>query len=242
MRLRLPAIALLTFVAAITFGQEEFEVSEATKRYLAAREKWTEPSYGLAKVKSLIKGLKRDVDENRILKKSLYDKLTFGEKFTFTCLHAEEYSQNCDAMPPIKDEEKLILSHFPDAFSEAMWSQRQVSFLTDNRDRVIQLLRETINKKREIGLNLKRVIYQISAIELVPDILRNLSWNPWDMDCYSLITGMLNERAYAPFKSSAMGKEMYGEESNYRTWISATPQAKATIVSFAKSYYHQFGG
>ncbi len=80
------------------------------------------------------------------------EELSFREKFTYHMIHAESYSQNCDAMPPIQNEQKKIFAYLPDAFDEYDWSDRQTAFLQKNRDSIIALITESMTRSKRIGV------------------------------------------------------------------------------------------
>src|SRR5882757_401680 len=105
--------------------------SKESEAYHTYRGKVTTPPYGLQKVNELIKHIKSKADEQNdgsieALSATAYASLSLREKFTYNMTHAESYSQNCDAMPPIQDEQKKIFGQLPDLFGEGSWSDRQL--------------------------------------------------------------------------------------------------------------------
>src|SRR6185369_10495733 len=107
------------------------EASPESQAYNEYRLYTATPPYGLQKIYGLIKKIKADEDGNEALAAKTYNSLSFREKITYNMIHPEEYSQNCDAMPPIQDEQKKIFAQLPDAFGEIDWSDRQRKFFID---------------------------------------------------------------------------------------------------------------
>ena len=235
------ASVLLLTILSVGFSQAQTDdgLSPATQRYFAFRRSITEPKYGLAKVKALIKKIKRDSDDNYKISEKDFKKLTIKEKFTYVMLHAEDFSQNCDAMPPVPNEEKLIVSHPPDAFDEMSWSERQTAFLTDNRSTVLQLLRAEFKSRTHIGLNLKKCVLQINGTELVPELLASFQADKRDHDLLAVLMVLMVSNKYSPFVSSEIGKTLYGENSNYRTTIEASESNVKYILTSAADFYHK---
>src|SRR5438105_9086188 len=104
------------------------EASKESQAYHAYRLKISEPSYNLVKIKSIVKKIKADENEDEKLNQNTYLGFSLSEKFTYHMIHGESYSQNCDAMSPVQDEQKKIFAQLPDAFDEWAWSERQTKF------------------------------------------------------------------------------------------------------------------
>lgn len=212
--------------------------SSASLKYREYRHQETAPSYGLAKVRSLIKSIKTDKDDNRVLPVAQYSKLTLPEKFTYTMLHGEDFSQNCDVMPPIADEEKKVFSYIPGPFyDEATWSQRQRDFLHDNRSKVIDLLRETMLVKKRIGVNLKAAVLELNAWELIPDMVKVYKIQNKDHDILTLMMLLMKEGNYKPFMESTTYKKFYGDDSNYQAFVMANSANQKLTIDRAMGYY-----
>ena len=167
-----------------------------------------------------------------------YNKLTFEEKFTYAMIHGEDEAQNCDAMPTFKDEEKKIFGYIPDAFSdETGWSERQRDFLTKNRTRIISLIRATIKTRNRVGVNLKNAITQLSAYELIPDLVAYYNQKKVDNDVITVMMFMMKEDKFEPFLKSQTYEKLYGEHSNYRGSIEANSANKALEIERAMAFY-----
>lgn len=241
MRLTLTALLLSATVAFAHAQDEDFpKPSAASQKYSEYRHRETAPLYALAKVRAMIKKLKPDQDDNRTLSAKQFAALSTQEKFSYTMLHGEEFSQNCDAMPPIVDEQKKVFAYPPGPFGdEAVWSEQQRNFLTKNRTQVIGMLRETIKARKDAGSNLKMAIAFLHAKELIPDLVSLYKRDKKDHDILSTMMILMNDGNYAPFQKSQVGQKLFGENASYMAYVDATPALQNQIVSqalaFAKS-------
>lgn len=231
----------LIFLACVgsAFAQEETSnPSKATLKYREYRQSSTTPTYGLAKVKALIKKIKPDSDDNRHLNQKDYDKLTVEERFTYTMLHGEDATQNCDAMPLFKDEEKKIFVYIPGSFGdEQTWSERQRAFLKNNRTKVISLLRSTMSAKEHAGVNIKAAILELDAVELIPDLAKLYNAKHYDQDILTVLMLLMREGKFEPFLKSQSYEKLYGENSNYRGYIAANKDNQKLVIDRAMAYY-----
>ncbi|MBS1724530.1 MAG: hypothetical protein JSS66_16430 [Armatimonadetes bacterium] len=235
------ALSLLsvTCIAAITVAQEEFpKASQKSQAYRRFREQSTEPSYGLSKVKALVRKLKPNEEDDRILPVKTYNALSVEERFTYTMIHAEQFSQNCSVMPPLVDEEKKIFAYPVGAFGdEGVWSDRQLAFLKNNRTKVVALLRNTIQKKGRVGVNLKLAIVTTNAIELIPDLERIYTKDRKDQDILTVLMLLMKEGKYGPFLNSASYKKLYGEDANWQAYLDASVANQKLILARASDFY-----
>lgn len=239
MKKLIPFLVLLA-LASLSVAQENWpKQSAASKKYHDFRVTITEPTFGLAKVKKLIKSIKVDQDDNRILPASVYNSLSFEEKFTFNCIHGEYMDQNCDASPPIIDEEKKLFAYPPAAFDyESTWSERQISFFQDNRKAVIGLLRSTLKTKKSFGPNLKQIVYNIKGYELIPDLIAYYKTTRYDHDVLALFNLMMNDDLYMEFVTSPVWKALYSDENNYYSFMNATTANQNMILNMATRFYN----
>ena len=198
---------LLVLVAVPNLFAQDDQIphlSLASRHYREYRETISEPVFGLAKVKVQIKKIKKDKDDNFRMAEQAYNALSLEEKFTFTMIHGEDSSQNCDAMMGVVDEEKKIFGYIPDAFSnEITWSDRQREFLTNNRSKVVSLLRSTMKTRQRVGVNLKSAIMEIKGYELIPDLISVYSIKQKDHDILSVLMLLMKEGKYPEFLKSA---------------------------------------
>ncbi len=238
------AVAVATLASPL-FAQEEGykPPSQASIKYHEFRYKITEPSYGLSKVKALIKKIKPsgsmdDGEGQQKLDDKAYNALSVEEKFTYTMIHGEVWTQNCDAMMGIIDEEKKAFAYFPSPFGgEELWSERQKQFLVKNRSKVIPLIRSTMTKNHHVGSNLKAAIMEINAYELIPDLVKIYNRDKKDHDILTLFFQLMKENSYKPFMESATYKKLYGPEANYESFIVANAANQKLTIDRATEFY-----
>lgn len=235
------ALFFATLSTTTSFAlQGEPHVSEATKQYREYRYQYTEPAYGLKKVKALIKGIKpnpKDEDDIK-LTDAAFNRLTTAEKFTYCMLHGEIQSQNCDGMPWIVGEEKKIFAQMPGFFNdEQMWSPRQISFLKNRRSQVIGLLRSTIRQKGRVGANFKETITTIHATELIPDLVKVYNKDHKDQDILTVFAILMKDGNYQPFMKSASYTKLYGKDANYQSFIDANVPNQKLMIARVTDFY-----
>ncbi|MBX3117576.1 MAG: hypothetical protein KF784_00805 [Fimbriimonadaceae bacterium] len=231
-------------IASQLLAQDEDmpKASAASRKYHEYRGQITEPSYGLAKVKALIKKIKpKNVEDDMgdlSLPDKTFDALTVEEKFTYTMLHGEIWSQVCDVSFAMQGEEKMIFAYFPSMFGgEQLWSPRQREFLKKNRTKVISLVKETMTSKKRIGVNLKEAIVEVNAYELIPDIIAMYNRDKKDHDILTLLFLLMKEGNYKPFIESAAHAKLYSEDARYDAYLTANAQNQKLTLDRATAYY-----
>ncbi|RYG23610.1 hypothetical protein EON82_13520 [bacterium] len=232
--------SVVLFVPDSPLQEGQVKVSPATSRYHELRFKSTEPSFGLAKVKGLIKQIKpkKIDDESAVLATTAWNRLSTAEKFTYCMLHGELSTQNCDAMPWVVDEENKVFAYPPPFLGgELMWSDRQKAFLKSHRGEVVRLLRSTIRSKGEVGVNLKVATYEINADELIPDLISVYRKGRKDQDILTLLMLLMKDGKYKPFLSSTTYRKLYGENASYQSYIVANEANQKLMFDRAMGYY-----
>jgi hypothetical protein len=207
----------ILFISISAFCQDEEmkEASKESKAYHTYRLQITEPPYGLKKIKAQISLIKIDDYEIEKIDSKFYESLSFREKFTYHMIHGERFSQNCDALPPIQEEQKKIFAHLPNPFIEHAWNTSQTGFLKKNRDSVIILMKENISKTNRIGLNFKNTITDINAKEMIPFLISTYLVTKKDHDILSVLMLLMKDNTYPPFLSSASFKKLYSHDNNW---------------------------
>lgn len=201
------------------------------------------PPYGLEKVKKLMKKMVNvpDKDEMDVGTSSLsakdYASLSLREKFTYTMIHGESYSQACDVFLAEEGEENRIYKYLPDFFDDENWSDRQVKFLRTNRDSVMAYIRESVTRSRRFGLNYKTAILEINGVEFIPFIIDFYKQQRKDHDLLTLLNLLMKENKYAPFISSATYKKLYEGENNYESHLQYNVANEGLIFSRAMDLY-----
>ena len=235
-------LLLSFFISTALFAQDDSTWKEASKEsqaYHQYRQHLTYPSYGYDKINQLIKKqVVTDSDDNLVMKDKTYTTLSLREKFTYTMLHGEAFNQNCDAMPPIQDEQTKIFGYLPDAFNEFTWSDRQNQFLTDNRDSVMAWIKESVSKTNRIGINYKLALEQINAKEMIPFLVSVYNKQRKDYDILTLLMLLMKDGNYSAFAGTATYKKLYGDNSNYQDFILANKANQDLIIKRATDYYN----
>jgi len=164
--------------------------------------------------------------------------LSLREKFTFCMIHGETFSQNCDAMPPIQDEDKKIFAYLPDALGEYSHSERQRNFLKVNADSVVALIKESITRTGYVGLNYKHTIVELNAVSLIPHLLDLYNKTKKDRDILTVFNLLMRLNDYAKFMESASNKKMYeADESNYNAFINYNEANETLIIQRVSEFY-----
>ena len=140
-----------------------------------------------------------DSESNLMIKEAVYNSFSPREKFTYNMLHGEWFSQNCEAMPPIQDEQTKIFSYLPDVFDEFSWSDRQLEFFKANKDSVMEWIMTSASKNNRVGINYKHVILEINATGMIPFLIKTYSVTKKDHDILTLLMLLMKENNYEPF-------------------------------------------
>lgn len=216
------------------------EISTANPSYSALRVKLTVPPYGIVRIQELIKKIKSDEEENKAISHKDYDALPLREKFTYNMIHAEAYSQNCDYMPPAKNEQQKIFAYLPDAFGEYAWSERQTKFLSGNRDSVIEFMKESMGRTKRAGVNFKQAMLEINAKEMIPDIIATYRANTKvkDLDMLTVLMNLMKDNEYEPFLLSGSYKKLYAEETSYQSFLNDSKGNEDLIIKRATDFYN----
>jgi hypothetical protein len=213
------------------------EASPESQAYHQYRIKETTPPYGLSKVKALVTQIRSTDDEDLKLNNKEYEALTLREKFTYHMIHAESFSQNCDAMPPIQDEQKKIFGYIPDAFDEYSWSQRQINFMKKNKDSVLALIKESISRSKRVGANYKQAIIEMNAREMIPFLVKTYDTDKKDHDILTVFMLLMKNNNYKPFITSASFKKLYGEEAGYQAYLDFNKANEELIIKRVNEFY-----
>ncbi|WP_182954879.1 hypothetical protein [Pedobacter gandavensis] len=236
-------LAFGIFTTVPVFAQEGWvEASPASQAYHANRFKNTTPPYGLVKVKAMIAGIKATGGDSdiyfRVLSPKNYQSLSLPEKFTYHMIHPEVSSQNCDVPTPILEENLKIFGTLPDTFDEANWSERQLNFLISNRDSVLALISESVNRSKKVGLNYKTAIEHINGWEIIPLLIKTYKIDHKDHDILTVLIQLMKKNDYQPFMTSASYVKLYGNNSTYTSFINHNQANEDLIISRAEAFYN----
>ena len=238
-------ILLMSLTSFIAGAQEDGEYKEASKTSKAYREYRlyeSVPPYGLKKVQGLISKIVSEDKEmedggTAALDTKTYNTLSFREKFTYHMIHGETYSQICDVFPPLQDEEKKIFGYLPDILREDTWSENQKVFFKNNKDSVMALIKECVIKSNRVGVNFKRAIIEMNAVEMIPFLISTYNKQKKDGDILTLLNLLMLENKYDPFLKSATHNKLYTEEHNYTAFITFNKANEELIIKRANEFY-----
>lgn len=230
-------LAITASLFAFSTAQEEPMGGPVSQAYREFREKIVEPPYSITAVKQAIAKLKRDRDDNLKMDPARFNRMSIEQRFTYSMIHGETFSQNCDAMPPFVDEEKKIFSFFPGPFGEEAWSEQQLSFLHKNRTRVLALIKSTMNIRHRLGANMKAAIVELKGKEMIPSVIALYKQDHKDHDILTLLMILMKDGKYKPFTSSQSFTKLYGENASYKAFLMANKANQDLIISRAMGYY-----
>ena len=235
-------LSILTACAAFAQNEEYKDPSKESEAYHNYRMYESTPPYGLSKVKKLISQIKERETESGDFEVALDNKtfkaLSLREKFTYTMIHAESFSQVCDAYPPAQEEQTKIFGYLPDFLEEQNWSERQIKFLKDNRDSVMALIKESSTRSKRMGVNYKRAILEINGVEMIRFLVKFYNEKKKDGDVLTLMLILMKENNYEPFLSSTTYKKLYGEEYNFTAFIVYNKANEELIIKRATEFYN----
>ncbi|RPE09699.1 hypothetical protein EGT74_22255 [Chitinophaga lutea] len=212
--------------------------SKESQAYAEYRSKITVPPYGLAKVKKLIAGIQApDEDVPAKPADKDYMALSLREKFTYHMIHAEIFSQNCDVQPPVQDEHKKIFGTLPDAFDEQSWSERQLNFLTSNRDSVMAIIKESVTRSKRMGVNYKHAVVEVNGKEMIPFLIDIYNTDKKDHDILTVLLLLMRKNEYQPFMASSSYRKLYGDNADFKAYIDFNTANEALIIERATNFY-----
>ncbi len=212
--------------------------SKESQAYSLYRDYIVEPTFSLAKVKAAIKKIKANDEGEEKVTKKVWDAFTNKEKFTYSMIHPEAFSQNCDAPPPIEDEHKKLFPNLPDANFEADLSDRQIAFLKKNKDSVLSWIKQFSNTKKRVGLNFKEVIVMLKDKSIIPFLTEIYLKNRKDHDILTVLLLLMKEAKYSPFIKSQMHEKLYGPEATWIAFIMANKANQDLIIKRATDFYN----
>lgn len=236
---------LFRFIILFLFSISASFAQDLDYTYYNQRIRMTIPPYGLNKVQRLIKDVTYkpfDYGDAGIsaITTQQYKGLSFPEKFTYTMIYPEVYSQNCDVYIPYKDEEKKIFAQLPSWGNESYWSERQLDFLREERDSVMELIKESTLRSKKMGVNYKEAIVVINGWEMIPFIIEYFKSNPKDKDALTVLFLLMKKGEYLDFMKSSSYHKLYGNEKNhYEGSIDYNAANEKLIFERAMGYYKE---
>jgi hypothetical protein len=224
----------------------EEDLRVATQSTLAGRqENVCIPPFGLSQVLAAIRRMHEvdtpegDAQYSIALSDSDWLALSLDEKFTYNMIHAETWSQMCDALPTHKHEGQRIYSHIPNYFGEYDWSDRQLKFFKENLDTTEQLMKTVIGQQNKIGMNFLDIIVYTNAVDMIPYLIE--AWHKDSVNHYILSTLLLlmEKNKFPEFMTSASYKKLYGDEGqSYSAYLIYNKANEDLILQRAIDFYH----
>ncbi len=211
--------------------------------YYAFREKNSIPPFNRKRIQNLIdKRLKTLPDEaltdyDAGISIRDFNSLSFEEKFTYTMIYPEIFSQACAERMFLYDPQNKIFGQLLFVYGGVFWSDRQISFMKKNREKVLGLIQELAAKTHEMGLNYKSAILEINAWESIPFLIDFYRSNPKDKDILTTLLLLLKKAKIPDFERSKIYSKLYGSDVNYDSWINFSEANERYIIETAATYY-----
>jgi hypothetical protein len=204
----------------------------------------TIPPFGLKRVEADMEKM-RSVDDSNgesftiALSDPIYASYSLSEKFTYNMIHAEGYSQMCEMLPERPDEIGRIYGQLRGFFGEYLWSERQSSFFSANRDSVQLLMQEVIGQNGGVGMNFLSVIVAINAREMIPYLID--TYNKNNRNHYILTTLMLlmQNNKYTEFMQSSSYNKLYNRGTDtYSAFLIYNKANEDLIIKRATNFFN----
>ena len=91
--------------------------------------------------------------------------------------------------------------------------------------------------RQRLGVNLKDAIVELDAVELIPDMIKVYNLKKKDHDILTILMILMKEGSYPDFMNSQSYEKLYGENSNYKGFLMASPENQKLIIDRAMGYY-----
>lgn len=223
---------------------EYYQMTDSDHAYREFRQRATTPPYGLDKVKGLIKDIQYKAHEYgdsgiSALSATQFKSLSLREKFTYVMIHAEMYAQNCAIMMPLPEEHNKIFAHLLVWVDEEEWSDRQINFLRENRDSIMNFIKESTTRSGHMGVNYKAAIDIINGWEMIPFIIDYYHSKPKDKDALTLLLLLMKKGEYVDFIQSSSYKKLYDHDNSYEAFIQYNKANEDLILKRANGYYNE---
>jgi hypothetical protein len=207
--------------------------------FVAAESSDAEPPFGLEKVKKMIHKRKDDFLNHGKMDDSAYASLSLREQFTYNMINPEQYAQTCTIYFPQDEEYKQITAQLPRISEGFTWGEHQWKFFSTNKDSVIALMEECINKDNQVGLNFKRVIEYLNAKQMILLLVNMYNNGTKDHGLLTVLMLLMKEGKYPPFLAAPLYKKLYGDENaSYKTNTEFNSENEKLIIDLATTYYH----
>jgi len=244
-------LILLGFISNPSFGQEYQEYKDVAwneprskdSAYYAMREKASIPPFGLKKVQGLVEQQSKKlpdealVDYDTGISRANFDKLSFEEKFTYTMIYPEIYSQACAERMFVFDPQNKIFGQLLFVYNGVFWSERQLHFMNINKKTIIDLIIDQATQNHILGLNYKTALIEIDAWESIPFLISFYQKNPKDKDILTTLLQLLKKSDLVGFEQSKIYNKLYGENTHSDSWINFSSANEEYIIESAQALY-----
>ncbi|CVK16697.1 hypothetical protein Ga0061079_10987 [Apibacter mensalis] len=246
-------IILLMFTiynAQETENKTYVDSSNTNNSYRKERLKNSIPSYNLSKIEKLIaksmsmnsfEETKNTDNINFHLSEKDFNKLTIKEKFTYTMIYPEIIPSNVNTDSTIIHEENKIFGMLPSSNNYPKWSVRQKKFLNQYRKNIQEFIQESSSKNQYMGLNFKKALLEINAIESIPFLINFYnSTDKNDKDLLTVLMLLVKNGKYYPFIRSNVYRQLYNDNENIQEfYIDYSDKNEEYILKTAHNFYLQ---
>lgn len=179
------------------------------------------------------------------LSESDFNSLNALEHFIHSTQYPESFFQSCALFAQPENLENIIPAQLPFKGEGMRMSERQEQALSAERDSTIMIIEECMLQNKRITNELKRLIIDLQAIELIPALSQTFKESKV-YDPYILTTiCLLIKNKSLEFRESDVYMNLYapskkGEPFNYyKRNIPFTKKKASEIISLAHSYYQE---
>jgi hypothetical protein len=171
------------------------------------------------------------------LRSGTLDSLDICSRIGYAVHYPETFYQTCRA--PEEDEVNTIYGVHPASIDDLEISQQQVQAIAKDREGAIECIHACMHNSGPIHHNLKQVILELDAYELIPDVRHAYrNGNSEDPHLLTLLVELMRKGKYVPFTTSVQGMQLEAVGTlRYRPNIPATEANINAILTLATAYH-----
>ncbi|RAJ08699.1 hypothetical protein LX64_01353 [Chitinophaga skermanii] len=174
--------------------------------------------------------------ERATIANEVYEQLNLQEKFTYHLTYREAFKANCSYPYDLGNPNKRIYAHLQGFINEYDWSDKQHDFFKENRDSCVKYLVAEYNLQGYWGLNCKKLVVELGALELIPVLLAGYEKQPGDHDYLTACLELMNSSGFLKKWDVDLYTTLYNDQP-FKSSISYTTRNEQRIVQLAKNYY-----
>jgi hypothetical protein len=235
-----------TIAATDTMSVQRTAASQLPPDYMPVLFEYPTRLYDLDSMQALVKKISSVEEPDgdisiEALDEKTYASLSLPQQFTYHFIHPEAYSQNCDGFPLQEDTTHRIYGHLDDNFGEYEWSERQINFLKNNRDTVMQLMKPYIERDNEIYETFKEALVIMNAKEMIPYMIDVYNRKKNDHYILTLLLLLMKNNRYPEFMHSTSYTKLYGKPANdneYGAYLVYNKANEELIIQRATNFYN----